>query len=312
MTASRMLIEAILPGQTASQIAAMFSGNTGQVTGRPGFMKLLNLLTQVGASMGRAKLRIGLDTATAKAATGTITIVYATTLVGEWVQLSDGAGTYRLTCVTSGTPVNGDGTFLKVTDLATTAENFIVAWNSLPGLKNRWLATRSTGVVTITAINDQVGLSGNAAKLAEGSATGLVCVSPSGGLDFDTKVAVTFTITDVTTAGDTLTIGGVVLTAAAAAANQDEFTIGASAGATATAIAACINANTALKGLIVATASGTSTGIVTMTLQQGGRIGKLIALLESCSVGSLSATSFVAPVADVWASTPVSLLLGVP
>lgn len=311
MTATtRMGIQAILPGVTPSEVVALFSGNTGPLTGRPALSALINLLEKQGASQGRARLTIQCDTATAKAATGTVTIVYASLTAGDKFMVVDGLGTHVLTCVST-TPVNGDGTFQKVTDATASAASLVTAINTLPALMGRWLASNVAGEVTLTAINDTLGLVGNSTKFVKTGNT-LALVQPSGGLNPDTNVSVTFTITDVTTAGDTLTLGSRVLTAAASAANQNEWTIGGTAGATATNIAAVINANADLKGLVSATASGTSTGIVTMTLLQGGRIGKLISLAESCSVGTLSATSFAASVADVYAGAPAVINLGVP
>lgn len=304
---SRMLIEAIMPGVTPAEVAALFSGNTGVTSGRPGLVKLINLLTKQGTQR-RMKMRIGVDTATAKAAAGTVTIVYATTLIGEWVQLNDGHGNFRLTCVTSGTPVNGDGTFLKSVDATTTAAAFVVAFNTLPGVAGRWLASNSAGVVTITAVGDSLGLVGNLAKLAKSSATGLALVQPVGGLNADTKVALTAALSGALTANDTVTIGSVVLTAKAAPSGEDEFAATVSAAADGAALAAAINAHTKLKGIV--TASGTAT--ITMTCQQGGRIGALITVAKSAAAITLSAASFVASVLDVYQSAPVEILLGVP
>jgi len=93
-----------------------------------------------------------------------------------------------------------------------------------------------------------------------------------------TKATGTITCTGVPTADDTVTIGGKLLTWKAAAANENEVTIGASDSASATALAAAIEANSVLQGLVTATSAA---GVVTIASAVPGRIGNLITTAES-------------------------------
>jgi phage tail sheath gpL-like len=80
------------------------------------------------------------------------------------------------------------------------------------------------------------------------------------------------------TNGDTVTIGGVVITAATSGNGTSSWTIGASASADATAMAACINANTTLNKVVTASASS---GTVTIACNQKGLIGNFIVMSTS-------------------------------
>lgn len=80
------------------------------------------------------------------------------------------------------------------------------------------------------------------------------------------------------TNGDTVTIGGVVITAATSGNGTSSWTIGANATADAVAMAACINANTTLSKYVSASAS---TGTVTITSLVKGGIGNLIVMSTS-------------------------------
>lgn len=80
------------------------------------------------------------------------------------------------------------------------------------------------------------------------------------------------------TNGDTTTILNTVITAATSGNGTTSWTIGASATADATALAACINANTTLNKQVVASASS---GTVTLTALQKGVIGNGLTLTTS-------------------------------
>lgn len=91
--------------------------------------------------------------------------------------------------------------------------------------------------------------------------------------------AATVTITHANvTNGDTVTICNTVITAATSGNGTSSWTIGASATADATAMAACINANTTLSKQVVATSSA---GVVTITALQKGVCGNGFALSTS-------------------------------
>lgn len=86
------------------------------------------------------------------------------------------------------------------------------------------------------------------------------------------KASATCTITHANvTANDTLTIGGRVLTWKAAAANENEVTIGSDATTDATALKNAINAHSELKQVVSATSAA---GVVTVACLYPGLIGK--------------------------------------
>jgi hypothetical protein len=93
-------------------------------------------------------------------------------------------------------------------------------------------------------------------------------------------------------AGNTITIGSKVLTASASPANQDQFLVGSN-NATAASLAACINANSALKTWLSATAA---LNVVIVTCIVPGVKGNHIPFMSSATI-SLSG-SFLANGAD--------------
>ena len=74
-------------------------------------------------------------------------------------------------------------------------------------------------------------------------------------------------------ADNTLTIAGVVLTAKASPSGQAQFLRSADNTVQAAAIAACINANTNLSGIVTATSSA---AVVTVTASLPGPLGNLV------------------------------------
>jgi hypothetical protein len=106
----------------------------------------------------------------------------------------------------------------------------------------------------------------------------------------------TVTFTDVPTANDTVTVNGVDFTAKASGATGNQFNIGggadaaAKAAATATNLAAAINASTTAKVKDVVQASA-SAGVVTVTAKQAGLGGNVFTLTESadnCEVAAIA------------------------
>lgn len=79
-------------------------------------------------------------------------------------------------------------------------------------------------------------------------------------------------------ATNTIVIGGVTLTAIASAPTNAQFLVGASNTATATNLAAAINANTSLDQLVQATSSG---AVVTIACLVPGTIGNLVTLSQT-------------------------------
>lgn len=134
-------------------------------------------------------------------------------------------------------------------------------------------------------------------KFAQGALQSSITVSTS-----LTYASNTYTIASGNlSANDTLTIGGVVLTAVASGATGAQFNIGTSALATAQNLAALINSytnsssNNGTVGMITASAAAgtSSSGVVTMTAAAAGSIGNAIATSKSASNGTLLHTTLV-------------------
>ena len=107
-----------------------------------------------------------------------------------------------------------------------------------------------------------------------------------------TKSSVTVTVTDanLTNGSDTLTIGGKVLTWVASAANENEITNGANDAASAANLAAVVNANSVLKGIIAATVV---TNVVTLRFLWPSRLGNLVTIATNDATAmALSAAVF--------------------
>jgi hypothetical protein len=130
------------------------------------------------------------------------------------------------------------------------------------------------------ASNKQKSLA-NAAVLLKGLASGAV----NGKVDVHysatdgVAAAATITITHANVSNnDTTTIANTVITAATSGNGTTSWTIGADATADATALAACINANTTLNKIVIATSAA---GVVTVTSVVKGLIGNGLALATS-------------------------------
>ena len=86
-------------------------------------------------------------------------------------------------------------------------------------------------------------------------------------------------------ANDTTTVNGIVFTCKTSGATGNEYNVGADDTATAVNLAAALNANTTLDGMIVATSA---LGVVTLTALVPGELGNAITLAISAH-GSVSA-----------------------
>lgn len=87
-------------------------------------------------------------------------------------------------------------------------------------------------------------------------------------------------------ADDTVTINGVTLTGKSSPSGESQFDSDGSDTVVATAIAACINANSSLTGIVTATSSG---AVVTVTASQSGLMGNAITLASSGATLAVSA-----------------------
>ena len=113
--------------------------------------------------------------------------------------------------------------------------------------------------------------------LASGSIKGLVDVQATSANPVAATGVITPTQANVTN-NDTITIGGVVITAATSGNGTTSFTIGGNLAATCTALAACLNANPTLSPHIVATATATT---VTLAARLKGSLANLIVMSTS-------------------------------
>ena len=150
----------------------------------------------------------------------------------------------------------------------------------------------STGVVTLTALGN--GTVGNYTWSQSGSNVTLSPASAMGGGTIGPKAASdVFTITAGNlSANDTVTIGGTTFTAVASGPTSIQFVVGGSALITGQNLAAAINANSATSILFKAVTTGTTTGIVTVTVLVPGTIGNNISVTKSAANGSWSGTTF--------------------
>jgi len=86
-------------------------------------------------------------------------------------------------------------------------------------------------------------------------------------------------------ATDTVTVNGIVFTCVASGATGNQYNVGGSDALTADNLAAALNANTTLAGMIVASSAS---GVVTLTALVPGTLGNAITLAISAH-GSVSA-----------------------
>jgi len=297
-----MLIEVVVPGKSGTDLSLLVSQGV-----RGPLDRLSALFAAVAGGVTPAVVRVRTDDSTGVRASQQVSITYADLIAGDYLVLNDGFGRFlKFTCVTSGTPVAGDGTFLKQTNATTTGANLAAAINGHPYAFGFWTATNASGTLTITAVRP--GSGGNAHYLQKhvGTSDAFTITGSffTGGIDPGARLSFASTFSDHATANDTITIGSVVLTCKSSPANESEFAPGADATATATNLVAKINAHSKLKGLVLAS---NALGVMTLALQEGGRVGALISVSKSCSVLTLGASSFAPSTTDAWASSLVVL-----
>jgi phage tail sheath gpL-like len=109
----------------------------------------------------------------------------------------------------------------------------------------------------------------------------------------------TLTFTGAPTAAQTCVIAGQTITARASGAVANEFNIGGTPTASATALAAAINASTALSGRVTATSA---LGVVTITCAIPGQIGNGLPLSTGMTNTTVSA-AFLASGAEALGAT---------
>lgn len=298
--AAVMRIDAMLPRQSGAGLAL-------QVPPTGGWHKAVAWLARLifGLTVFGGRLRLSVDNSLGVAATGTVTLTQASLTAGDHV----GIGSFALTAK-AGAADASLGQWSLDTSNAAAGISLAAAINGYGPVKALVSATdNGSGVVTITS--RLTGAVGNGIALTEKDASGGIARSASalaGGINPDPLVTVLGTFSGTGTNADTITIGGVVLTLVAAAANENQITIGGSAAATATNTIAVINAHTKLKGFVLATSGGSA--IVSLQLLMGGRIGNLVGLTENGSGFSWAAASFAPTTTEAWALSPVTWAIG--
>ncbi len=130
---------------------------------RGGVKAVEKLISKIGSGAYSGSIGIQTSTAAAARASGTITLTYASVANNDTVTIAG----ITLTCVT-GSPTGAQ--FKKEVDLATTTQNLVNLINNLATLNIYVSATRSAGVVTVTA--HQSGIIGNLITLATSNGTG--------------------------------------------------------------------------------------------------------------------------------------------
>lgn len=120
----------------------------------------------------------------------------------------------------------------------------------------------------------------------------------------------TVTITHASvSAGDTWTLGGLTLTWAVAAADENEITIGASATADATNMKNAINAHSVLGKFFSATSSA---GVVTVQCRLPGKVGSLMEWATSDAAAmALSPAATLGNVTATFSQSPITVHRGV-
>jgi hypothetical protein len=279
---ARLGIELVTPGRSGAELAARLpqtSSNVAQLV----FRWLMTLLDEFGRG---ARLRLQIDESSPVAATGTVTLTQASLTAGDRVMI----GTVNFVAV-SGAADATLGQWSRDTSDTAAATSLALAINTFWQAKGLVTATSSTGVVTITAAKP--GVASNLIQLAEQDASGGIARSGNyltGGRDESSLPSCTGTFSNVGTNGETLVIGGVTLTLVAAAANENQVTIGGSADATRNNVVAAINVHTRLRGIFLATATAT-TGQFTLQYLRGGRDGYHVFCTETSAVFAWAPTS---------------------
>lgn len=145
------------------------------------------------------------------------------------------------------------------------------------------------GIVTITALSPAVASYTLSKSMSVGSLSSTTLLSTAGAV----SASNVFTVdASNLSAADTLKIGITTFTAETSGAVGNQFNVGSSPRVTADNIAAAINAYSGTKNLFSAVSSGTSTGIVTVTVLMPGTIGNQIPVTKSATHGVWTNTTF--------------------
>lgn len=302
--AAKLDIEVVCGEETGTALAARFPSTMAP---QQFANEVINLFAAFASGQKRARVRRQVDDSVGVAASATVTCDQSDGTAGDTLVIGH---LPPLTAVASGAVAASGQYSLETSDTAV-ATSLAAAINAYPPTKELVIATPSSAVVTITA--RQAGTTGNSILLRKAVTTSnalvLSAAALAGGVDPGGKRSRTATLSGAWTADDVVNIGAVTLTAKSSPSGQNEFALGASATAAAANLATAINAHTKLVGLVSASASS---GVCTITLLVGGRIGELIALTKTASACTLSGASFAPTTTDTNAASYAEFNLGLP
>ena len=294
-------MEVVATQRPASDIAAKLP--------RPGSARLFLewLAAFIQSLWAGGMIRLGIDESSPVAATGTVVFTQASLTAADAVIING----IRYAAV-AGAADATLGQFSKDTSDTAVGDSFVLALAAFPrdngGARPIVVGVNTAGSVALSAVTPGIG--GNLIVMQEKDASGGIALTHlSCGREPGSLKTIIGTFTGVPADGGTLTLGSVVLTVAAAPANESEFDGGGTSAEAATNLVACINAHTKLKGIIVA-AIGSTTSKANMQLQLSGRPGALILSTESLSNYTQDATSYAPPGTEAWSATPVVAAFG--
>lgn len=197
------------------------------------------------------------------------------------------------TVLTAKTSPSGAAQFAVGNGAIASAVNLANCINAHPTLSQTFKAkagsSSTSGTVTLSVLAAN-STSYSVSKSATNGSWAAATLSGTAGAVSATNV---FTITASNlSAADTVKIGTVTFTAEASGAVGNQFNVGGSARVTADNLAAAINAYSGTKTVFSAVSSGTTTGIVTVTVLMPGVVGNQIPVTKSATNGSWSNTTF--------------------
>jgi hypothetical protein len=245
--------------------------------------RLSQLFAAMSSGVVPGKVRVRTDSVTGVQASITLAVTQANIAVGEYIDVSvPGRGSYRIIAVTADPDVTA-GEFVSETSDAVCATNMAAAIDGMYGLKDWVDASTDSGNLIITA--REYGTAGNAYVVYDGTTNGISGEGAfSGGLDASTSLTATITCVQANTdADDTVSIGGVTMTAkASGAAGQNQFDIGADNAEMTANLLAKLQAHDRLDGIATFVAVS---NVITATFLLPPYVGQHIVLSSSDADG---------------------------
>jgi len=303
---AKLMLEIAAPTRTGVEMASPFNA---AASSHIGIAQLSAMFAEIDAGLMPAVVRFSIDDSVGVAASQTVAFSFSNLIAGDaFIIVGPTGQSYTYTGQT-GAVTLGDPTFQIVTSDTATGASVAAQVNADPRLSGIMTANNSTGTVTFTMLAK--GSVGNTWKVFKRVTTaGAMTVGGlafAGGKDGGQLQSLTLTLSGVIANNETLTIGSIVLTGKSAApSGESQFLCNVSAAADGAALVACINAHSKLKGLVAASGGAT----VTMTYQEGGRVGALVTISKVITNGTLSAASFAPSTTDTWAASVIQYAIG--